>query len=358
MNLVLRIFPALWAASLTLGTFIGCTDGGITDPGDNVINLASRGITPTRIVLTVYYENSAAVVVTTAENPAASKVISPPGNFGRPSFSPTLDRVAFKDFDDGYEYIFDEVTDSAYQAFAWSAIGGSPTDLFPILPDSNAVLWNRYGTNIYYTRTPYSRYWGVSWYMRSALGFNVDNGNWGQLTRSYIPLARMEDARLAGIGFGYNSVRSLVLYDLRKPGKVKLTSPYLYYDAGGSKPGYFFEEADWSDELELFVLSCYEQGMHDKARYLAVTDLDGTFFLKLTSGDHTDINPRWAPNGPVTSRWSASGTIIFQRYDNPIDAENQINSSILELNLDTQEIRELISKEDYTGSVGVGSFDI
>ena len=96
---------------------------------------------------------------------------------------------------------------------------------------------------------------------------------------------------------------------------------------------------EWSDEVELFAVAYHDSTF--EGYKIVVTDLNGSYWRELTSGEHIDDHPRWGPGGR---------TILFDRR--PPLSGYFTDYRLMEVDLGTGEVREF-AKPSAFGAVAL-----
>lgn len=74
-------------------------------------------------------------------------------------------------------------------------------------------------------------------------------------------------------------------------------------------------------------------------RYIAVTNLGGSYYHRFTEGPYDDQLPTWGPGG---------GVLLFRRQD--VNMGWELPTRIMKINLRTEEIEQLVEPKTVDGS--------
>lgn len=111
---------------------------------------------------------------------------------------------------------------------------------------------------------------------------------------------------------------------------IRLDNPHLDFVASFYSP----RSIDWSERRRLFVIV---QGQWDTpGSRIAITNLDGSVYRELTSGEYLDHWPRWGPGEEV----------LFRRVVNDFGGPAEIAA----VHVETGEVRTLLRSEDLGAS--------
>ena len=102
---------------------------------------------------------------------------------------------------------------------------------------------------------------------------------------------------------------------------------------------------DWNEASGLIVYAeHFAVGAINNNRTISVTNLDGSYYKRYTSGSDTDFFPVWGPDGK---------TILFERKPHFTLSADPKDNRIMILDIETGDVREFVSPGTIGGAIGL-----
>lgn len=118
------------------------------------------------------------------------------------------------------------------------------------------------------------------------------------------------------------------LFDPRSGGLTPLNNPHLDIEARYV----LYRDLDWNEKRRLLAFVEEEEG--SRQTRIAITNLDGSFYQELTSGEYADHRPRWGPGNVV----------VFTRAEATFPP--RAPATLMTVDVETSEVQPFLSLED------------
>ncbi len=214
---------------------------------------------------------------------------------------------------------------------------------FPLIGHENSdIVWNKKSDGFYFTN-PAQAFSGL----QSVFYYVLDTRKVTMIKEAQphaiYPLDIISSDTLIVFSNEFGALE-FYLIDLEGEYLTEIDNPYIdgINEGGVTKRGIF--DLAWNDSLRL-IAAGYINGSEFNGFKIIVTDLKGTFFNEFTSGIHVNTKPMWTKDG----------NIIFTEQRNRFN--DQIDSELKIIDLETGKIRTFFSKKEYPEITGIGTSD-